>query len=343
MRLNDNKSTRERTMGISRRGVLGSAVAAAAMGFGPAALSQTRDPSWPKTLTLGTASVGGTYFVYGQAWASLVGDKIGVPINTQQTQGPNQNLILVQTKSIELGMTTMGVALQGWEGKGDWTKGQKMPDIRALFPMYDTPFQIMTLKRSGITSAAQLAGKRVGVGPRAGTPGTYYPLMFQALGIPNVTIRNGQGSDMSSQLADGLIDAYAFAAGLPVASFSEAEATNEVNFFTFTPDEVEKLKKAFPEFSAAEIPAKTYRSMAEAQQTVGLFNFAVIHREMPDTLAYSIVKAVHENHEAMVRGHNAAKETTVENVSKNGFLPFHPGAARYYKERGQAIPANLVG
>ncbi len=148
---------------------------------------------------------------------------------------------------------------------------------------------------------------------------------------------------MGSQLADGLIDAYAFAAGLPVASFSEVEASNEVNFFAFTPQEVEKLRQAFPEFSPAEIPAKTYRTMAEAQQTVGLFNFAVIHREMPDTLAHAVVKAVHENHEAMVRGHAAAKETVPENVSKNGFLPFHPGAARYYKERGLTIPANLVG
>ncbi len=304
--------------------------------------AQGRDPSWPKSLTLGTASVGGTYAVYGQAWAALVGEKIGTSISTQQTQGPNQNLLLVQNKEIELGMTTMGVALQAWNGQGDWTRGKAMRDIRALFPMYDTPFQIVALRKSGIASVQQLAGKRVGVGPRAGTPGTYYPLMFQALGVP-VTIRNGQGSDMASQLADGLIDAYAFAAGLPVASFSEVEAANPATFFTFTADEIDKLRKAFPELSPAEIPAGTYRSQATAQATVGLFNFAVIHREMPDSLAYAIVKAVHENQEAMVRGHAAARESVPDNVAKNTFLPFHPGAARYYRERGVNIPANLVG
>lgn len=328
-------------MGFTRRDLL-SAAALAAAGAAAPARAQGRDPSWPRSLTLGTASVGGTYAVYGQAWASLVGERIGVPISTQQTQGPNQNILLLQNKDIDLGMTTMGVALQAWNGEGEWTRGTKMRDIRALFPMYDTPFQIVTLKKSGITSVGQLAGKRVGVGPRAGTPGTYYPLMFQTLGVP-VTIRNGQGSDMASQLADGLIDAYAFAAGLPVASFSEIEATNPVNFFTFTSDEIEKLRKAFPELSPAVIPAGTYRTLSDSQQTVGLFNFAVAHRDLPEGLAYAVVKAVHENHDAMVKGHAAAKETVPENVAKNMFLPFHPGAARYYKERGLSIPANLIG
>ncbi len=329
-------------MGFTRRELLSGAGAVIAAGVAGPVLAQGRDPSWPRSLTLGTASVGGTYAVYGQAWASLVGEKIGLPISTQQTQGPNQNILLLQGKEIELGMTTMGVALQAWNGEGDWTKGTKMRDIRALFPMYDTPFQIVTLKKSGITSVAQLAGKRVGVGPRAGTPGTYYPLMFQALGV-NVTIRNGQGSDMASQLADGLIDAYAFAAGLPVASFSEIEATNPVNFFAFTADEIEKLRKAFPELSPAVIPAGTYRTQADNQQTVGLFNFAVAHRELPESLAYAVVKAVHENHDGMVKGHAAARESIPENIAKNAFLPFHPGAARYSTERGLAIPANLMG
>ena len=328
-------------MTLSRRLFLSSS---AAIFAAPSQLrAQTPDPSWPKTLTLGTASVGGTYFVYGQAWATLVGEKIGVPINTQQTQGPNQNIILVQGKNIELGMTTMGVALQAWNGQGDWTKGQQMREMRALFPMYDTPFHFVSLKKSGITSVAQLAGKRVGVGPRAGTPGTYYPLMFQALGIKDVTIRNGQGSDMASQLADGLIDCFAFAAGLPIAAYSELEAPNDVVFYSFTAQEIGKLRQAFPELSPAEIPAGTYKSMRETQPTVGVFNFAICQKSLPDTLAYAIVKAVHENHDAMVRGHAAASETVPQNVTKNTFLPFHPGAARYYREKGLTIPANLVG
>ena len=328
-------------MTISRRQLL---AGAAAVPLVPAvARAQGRDPSWPANVTLGTASVGGTYFVYGQAWASLVGEKIGLNINTQQTQGPNQNLLLVQGKQIELGMVTMGVALQAWNGTGDWTKGQQMRDVRALFPMYDTPFHFVVLRRSGITNVSQLAGKRVGVGPRAGTPGTYFPLMFQALGLQNVTVRNGQAADMGSQLGDGLIDCFAFAAGLPIPNFSELSASQDVTFFGFTPAEVAKLTQAMPELSPASIPAGTYKQMAQADATVGLFNFAIAHRTVPDSLAYAIVKAVHENHDGMVKGHAAAKETVPANLGKNTFLPFHPGAAKYYREKGHTIAANLVG
>lgn len=328
-------------MRMTRRNLL---AATAVAPFVPSlADAQTRDPSWPASVTLGTASVGGTYFVYGQAWASLVGEKIGLSINTQQTQGPNQNLLLVQGKQIELGMTTMGVALQGWHGKGEWTKGQQMRDVRALFPMYDTPFHFVALRKSGITSVAQLAGKRVGVGPRAGTPGTYFPLMFQALGVQNVTVRNGQAADMGSQLGDGLIDCFAFAAGLPIPNFSELSASQDVVFFGYTADEVTKLRAAMPELSPATIPKSTYPKMAKDDLTVGLFNFAIAHRTVPDSLAYAIVKAVHENHDAMIKGHAAASETVPANLSKNTFLPFHPGAARYYREKGHTIAANLVG
>ncbi len=328
-------------MTISRRQLL---AGAAAVPLVPAfARAQGRDPSWPANVTLGTASVGGTYFVYGQAWASLVGEKIGLNINTQQTQGPNQNLLLVQGKQIELGMVTMGVALQAWNGQGEWTKGQQMRDVRALFPMYDTPFHFVALRKSGITSVAQLAGKRVGVGPRAGTPGTYFPLMFQALGLQNVTIRNGQAADMGSQLGDGLIDCFAFAAGLPIPNFSELSASQDVVFFGYTAAEVAKLQQTMPELSPATIPAGLYKQMTKDDLTVGLFNFAIAHKTVPDSLAYAIVKAVHENHDAMMKGHAAAKETVPANLGKNTFLPFHPGAAKYYREKGHNIAANLVG
>ena len=329
-------------MTVTRRLFLSSAAAlVAAPGL---VRAQTPDPSWPKTLTLGTASVGGTYFVYGQAWATLVGEKIGVPINTQQTQGPNQNIILVQGKNIDLGMTTMGIALQAWNGQGDWTKGQKMRDIRALFPMYDTPFHFVVMKRSGINSVAQLAGKRVGVGPRAGTPGTYYPIMFQTLGIQNVTIRNGQGSDMASQLADGLIDCFAFAAGLPIASYSELEATNEVAFFSFTPEQIAKLKQAMPELRRPRSRPAPTRACQRLRQRSGVFNFAIAHKELPDSLAYAIVKAVHARTTTRwCAGTPRRRKRCRRRSRRTAFLSFHPGAARYYKERGQNIPANLVG
>jgi len=305
------------------------------------ALAQAKpDPSWPQTLTLGTASVGGTYFVYGQVWASLVNEKTGTKISTQQTQGPNQNIILTDSKQVDFGMTTMGVALQAWEGTGDWTKGTKYRNIRAMFPMYDTPFHFIAMEKSGIKSVKDLAGKKSGVGPRAGTCGTYFPMMFKTLGIDTV-IRNGQGSDMAANLQDGLIDAFPFCAGVPIAAYSELETTNKVRFFTFTDDEIKKLKAAMPELSDSTIPKGTYKQQTEDHKTVGVFNFAIAHKDVPDSLAYAVTKAVLENNAQMVKGHAASKETVVENWNRNTFLPFHPGTIRYFKEKGIAVPKNL--
>ena len=306
-----------------------------------AAAQAKPNPNWPKTLTLGTASVGGTFFVYGQVWASLVNERLGTNISTQQTQGPNQNIILTDSKQIEFGMTTMGVALQAWEGKGDWTKGKQYRNIRAMFPMYDTPFHFIALEKSGIRSVKDLAGKRSGVGPRAGTCGTYFPLFFKTLGI-DTTIRNGQASDMAANLQDGLIDAFPFCAGVPIAAYSELETTQKVRFFTFNADELKKIKAALPELSDSVIPKGTYKQQTEDHTTVGVYNFAIAHKDMPDDLVYAITKAVLESNPQMVKGHAAAKETILQNWNRNTFLPFHPGTIRYLREKGINVPKNLL-
>jgi len=323
--------------------LLAAAVAASSLVFATGAHAQAKpNPKWPTNLTLGTASVGGTYFVYGQVWASLVNEKIGTNISTQQTQGPNQNIILTDSKQIDFGMTTMGVALQAWQGTGDWTKGQKFSNIRAIFPMYDTPFHFVALEKSGIRSVKDLAGKRSGVGHRAGTCGTYFPLMFKALGI-DTTIRNGQASDMAANLQDGLIDAFPFCAGVPIAAYSELETTNKVRFFTFTDDEIKRIKAARPELSDSVIPRGSYKQQTEDHRTVGLYNFAIANKDVPEDLVYNVVKAVMENNAQMVKGHAAAKETLLQNWNRNGFLPFHPGAVRYFEEKGFKIRPDLRG
>ncbi|MDP3241759.1 MAG: TAXI family TRAP transporter solute-binding subunit, partial [Reyranella sp.] len=232
----------------------------------------------------------------------------------------------------------MGIALQAWTGTGDWTKGKKYEAIRALFPMYDTPLQCVALKKSGITSFKQLDGKTVGVGPKAGTPGTYLPLIFDALGM-KATIRNGQGADMGSQLGDGILDAFCFGAGLPIPIFSQLDAEKEVVFFTWTDAERDAIRKKMPEFSDTVIPKGTYKSMAADQKTIGLYNFAIANKSMSDDVAYLVTKTILENNAAMMQGHAAASETIAANAKANTFLPFHPGAVRYYKEKGIQLPA----
>ena len=308
----------------------------------PRASAQTRNPRWPAALNMGTAAPGGTYALYGPAWGQLVQEATGVNISYRTTQGPNQNIVLVQRREIELGMATMGVALQAWNGQGDWTQGNRFREIRALFPMYDTPFHGIALKRSGITTMAQLAGKNIGVGPRGGTPGTYFPQIMETLGYRPAAIRFGSGSDMSGQLQDGLLDAFLFASGVPIPAFSEAETQGEVNFLDYTPEEITKLTQAFPELSASTLPASTYRTAGRDLRVVGMYNFAIGHRTLPEDLVYETVKAVLGQNARLRQAIAAASETVAANASKNTFLPYHPGAARYLREAGQTIPDNLV-
>lgn len=314
------------------------AVAVLALGLGLPAAAQN------KSVTLGTASTGGTYFVYGGVVASLLTNKIpGLTVSTQQTQGPNQNVVLVSEKKVELGMTTMGIAFHAWEGTKDgWTKGKKYNEIRALFPMYDTPFHFITLAKTGIKTVADLKGKTVGVGPRAGTCGTYFPLMFKALNV-DVTIQYGQASDMGSRLSDGLIAAFPFCAGLPIAIYSELDASREVTFFTYTDAELAALKKAIPELSDSVVPKGTYKSQKEDHKTVGVYNFFIVHKDFDAELAYKVTKAVLENNAELTKGHAAGSETVIRNWDKNTFLPFHPGAVKYFAEKGIKFPEKLIG
>ena len=158
------------------------------------------DPSWPKSLILGTASPGGAFYVYGEALAPILTEKLGITVNPLPTQGSIHNLKLIDSGGEQLGLTSMGVGLEGWNGAGDWTKGQKFRQMRALLPMYNTPFQPVVLRRSGMTTSAQLDKKRLGIGPRAGTSGTYTRAIVKVLGI-SAEFNNGTHDLMATSFS----------------------------------------------------------------------------------------------------------------------------------------------
>jgi TRAP transporter TAXI family solute receptor len=325
-----------------RQIIAASLIGAGAPLLGSPAIAQPRNAAWPRALTMGTAAPGGTYALYGPAWGQIAQEATGVAISFRTTQGPNQNIILVNRREVELGMVTMGVALQAWNGQGEWTQGNRFRDIRALFPMYDTPFHGIALKRSGITGHGQLGGRSVGVGPRGGTPGTYYPQILNTLGVRPSAVRYGSASDLVGQIQDGLLDCFLFASGVPVPAFSEIEVQADVNYLDFTAAEITRLTAQFPELAAGTLPMGTYRKQERVLNVVGMFNFAIGHRSLSDDLAYEITKSVLSQNARFKQVISAASETLAENWNKNTFLPFHPGAARYLREAGHAVPDSLV-
>ncbi len=307
--------------------------------------TSTRVPAagadWPKSLTLATASPGGVYYVYGEELASILTEKLAITLNPLPTQGPVHNVKLLDSGGAQLGMITMGVGLQGWNGSGDWTNGKRFRNMRALFPMYDTPFHAVVLQRSGIASLAQLDKKRVGVGPRAGTGGTYIPEILKLLGI-SAEISNGSLAAMATELFAGQYDALAVLTGTPMPAVQEAEAKEPVTFLSLSPEQIKAIRKAMPEFSPSKITAGTYRLLDKDYVTIGVYNFAIGRADLPDDLVYQLVKAVFENQPRLLKAHSTASETLPQNFDKNAFLPFHPGAVRYYREVGISIPESLV-
>jgi uncharacterized protein len=291
--------------------------------------ARSAEPNWPEALTLATASPGGTYHAYGAGLARMLTRVLGIPVAMRATEGPSQNVVLIEAGEAQLGFVTMGVALQAWDGTGAWTQGKQYRAMRAMFPMYDTPFHFVVLPDSPIRSLADMAGKRVGVGPRGGTAGTYIPDFFSTLRI-EAPLAFGTWEELAAQLEARSLDALAAAAGVPFPAVAALDAKKLARSVPLTPEQILALRLAMPELNPSVVPAGTYPSLNRSYETVGLYNFAVAHKDVPFDLVYRIVDAVFDNHEEMLEIHPAAAATVPSNFVHNTFLPYHDGAIRYY-------------
>ncbi|MGR3793332.1 TAXI family TRAP transporter solute-binding subunit [Vannielia sp. SX4] len=297
---------------------------------------------WPSSVTIGTGSQGGTYFTYGSGFGAMLSEDLDLNAGVEITGGPVQNVTLVETGEHQLGFVTLGPADEARRGESPLMPGTPHENVRALFPMYQTPLQAAVLASSDIQSFQDMAGKRVGVGPAGGTSATYWTRFFEnAEGYDGVTISNAGGSDTAGQLKDGLIDAFVYAAGLPTGAYAQLAVENDVRFISMDDETLATMKEIVPAMADFNIPANTYEDQPDDLQTVSLWNFAIAHQDMPESLAYEITKLAMENPERMVSVHAAAKETLAENVLKNQVIPFHPGAVKWFEENGHTIPDNL--
>jgi uncharacterized protein len=293
--------------------------------------------SWPKNVRVGSASVGGAYYVYAGSWATIVSDQLGITTNVEQTGGPNHNIQLIENGDLELGMTTLGPAYDAWYGEGEWTNGKKFREFRVMFPMYPSLLHFWSLSDSGIEEISDFEGKSVGVGPKGGTPGTYFPQILDILGVKSKLINAGY-SDMTSQQLDGLLDVMGWAGSVPAGAAMEILAQKDLNFIGFTEEQADKVISELDYFSKVAIPAGTYEGQDKDIIALDLFNVAIADKDLPDSLVYNIVDAVLGNHDRLVETFSAAVDTIPENIGKNTFAYMHPGAIKWYEEHGIELP-----
>src|SRR5438067_9078646 len=235
--------------------------------------AHSAEPNWPDHLSIGTASPGGTYYVYGEGLAKILTRTLDLPVVRLATEGPAQNIVLLEAGEAKLGFVTIGIALQAWNSTGVWSGKKPARSMRAIFPMYDTPFQFLVLQESGIRSIAEMVGRRVGVGPRGGTTAAYFPEFFNTLKVP-VNLVFGEWAELAAQVHQRTLDVLAVGAGVPFPSFVELEAKDKVRYIAFSPEQIATLRLAMPELTPSRIPAGTYPSLLRHYQTLGLYNFA---------------------------------------------------------------------
>jgi hypothetical protein len=314
------------------------ALAASAMALQAQEVDRT---GWPSSFTVGTASQGGTFFVYGSGWANLVADELGITGAGEVTGGPMQNMALVHTGDLAFGLTTLGPAAESLAGTNPIAPGLAMDKACAIFPMYQTPFHLAALASSNIDSIADIpAGARIGFGPAGSSADTYFPLMLEDLGI-EFERRNGGWDDLGGQMQDGLLDAIGFAAGVPIPTVSQLEVQTDISIVGFTEEELVKVTADFP-VSRYEIPADTYQTLEGPLASVAMWNFAIANCDLPETFVYEATRIAMEDNARMVNIHSSAVESLPEHWDKNNVLKWHAGAARWFNENGASIPADMI-
>jgi TRAP transporter TAXI family solute receptor len=195
---------------------------------------------------------------------------------------------------------------------------------------------------AGISSIADLAGKRVSVGsPGSGTE-VIANRILEVSGIDpesGIEVERLGAAESADALRDGNIDAFFWSGGLPTAAITDLAATPNLSISLLPHGEVAgALQEAYgPFYSTAVIPADTYPGQSEDVEVVVVPNVLVVNGEMDEQLAYDITRIMFEGQAELAAAHPAANELTLENAVQNSPIPYHPGAIRYYEEQGVMI------
>lgn len=306
----------------------GAVAAAIALGVAlPASADQ-----FVNILTGGTA---GVYYPLGVALSKIYADKIpNVRTQVQSTKASVENLNLLQSKRGEIAFVLGDSVKAAWEGDEEAGFKEKLGNLRGIAGIYNNYVQIVASRDSGIKTLADMKGKSLSVGaPKSGTE-LNARAIFKAAGMSYNDLRKTEYlpfAESVEAMKNRQLDATLQSAGLGVASIRDLSTSVPVTMVAVPPDVVGKLGAPFV---PGTIPAGTYTGQDADVPTVAVVNFLVTHKDVSDELAYQMTKQLFENLPAMVAAHKAATAIKLENAIAGMPVPLHPGAARYYKEKG---------
>jgi hypothetical protein len=287
-------------------------------------------------VTLMTAGDGSAFLPYGEGIAKFLASR-GINIEVKKSAGSNENLSAVDASATIIGTSFMGSAYDAINGIG-WAAGRKHDNLRALFPMYATSFQVAALRKSAIRSLADLDGKKVGVGPANGPAEVFFRAAAEAAKVRPVIV-NGDPAALVKQLIAGEIDALWQGAAVPIPSLSEVTNQADAVVFGLSDAEVANMLLRFPQLSATSVAPGNYKGQLAALKSVSAWNFVVANKDLSVDTAYTITKTVLSASDPKSEIYPTAAGTRAANAAANRFMPFHPGAMRFYTEAGIRLAA----
>ncbi|GGA28234.1 C4-dicarboxylate ABC transporter substrate-binding protein [Amylibacter cionae] len=310
------------------------------LAFAGALLAGTTGLAQEKFITIGTGGQTGVYFVVGQSICRLV-NRTTAETNLKCT-APSTGGSIANINAIMAGDMDMGVAQSDWQyhaynGTSKF-EGNQFSDERAVFSVHGEPFNVIARADSGIKSFADLKGKRVNIGnPGSGQRATM-DVVMDALGWTNddfALASELKPAEQAAALGDNKVDAIIYTVGHPNGSIQEAVSTVDAVLVPVQGPEIDKLIAENPFYAAATIPGGMYKGTDADVNTFGVKATFVTSAKVDDEVVYQVVKAVFDNFDRFKRLHPAFENLKEEDMISAGLsAPLHPGAERYYKEKG---------
>ncbi len=292
----------------------------------------------PKFISIATGGTGGAYFPIGAGLADIINKHLtGYNASAEVTAASKVNCINVNDGKSDLALVLGDTLSYGYKGDklGGFTK--PLSNLRVIANIYANTIQIVARKDSGIRTLSDLKGKKVSVGaPGSGTEINARQI-FAAAGMSYKDFDRTEYlsfSESADQMKNRAIDVTLMSSGMPNPGIMDIATSQEIVIVPIPAAVIDKLGKELPFFVPATIPKGMYKGQEEDVQTVGVPNFLIAGATMDENTAYEITKAMFENLPRLVQAHAAAKGIKLENATKGLPVPLHPGAAKYYREKG---------
>ena len=311
--------------------IAGAAVAAV---MAPAAFAE-------EFITIGTGGVTGVYYPTGGAICRLVNKgrkEHGIRCSVESTGGSVYNIKTIRQGELEFGVAQSDWQYHAYNGTSKFEDDGAFEGLRAVFSVHPEPFTVVARADAGISSFEDLKGKRVNIGnPGSGQRGTM-DVVLGALGwtVGDFALASElKAAEQSAALCDNQIDAMIYTVGHPSGSIQEATTACDSVLVNVTGDAIDKLIADNSFYRTATVPGGMYRGSDSDTTTFGVGATFVTSDAVSEDAVYAVVSAVFDNFDDFKKLHPAFANLKPEEMATAGLsAPLHPGAAKYYKEKG---------